>query len=363
MAKICINNDVFDKYRAGSTLNEAILEVHNELIAERCEANQNFAKLSPLAMVMYDANLNKKSTIDDMRAVQNSAYISGGTDINTWLFPAWVETTLRESMYATDLLPYICTSRIGVDGNVVQTAMLNLLNEGNKKAVKKARVAELADIPTGKITIGEKALTLWKRGRALTFSYEAARRMQIDIMAKHLQSIAADLAQQNVDAAIDVIANGDGNSGSAPISMGTTAATGSITKKDVITALYEYYKANKYAADVIVVPEKYLFDFADFAYDTNVVPGISQQITLNIPQIAVQNATVIYSADAQVNGKDALLFFNRDRTLIRYEENGSNIQEMDNFIRNQSKLMTTSENSAFALSMAGSNMYMEIKQS
>lgn len=363
MTKICVNGDVFDKYRAGSTLNDAILEVHNDLIAERCEKNPNFAKLSPLAMVMADANISKNSQVEDMLSVQNSAYMSGGTDVNTWLFPAWVETTLRESMYGTDLLPYICTTRIGVDSNVVQTAMLNLLNESNKKALQKSRVAELADIPTGKITIGEKAITLWKRGRALTFSYEAARRMKIDIMAKHLQSIAADLAQQNVEAAIDVIANGDGNSGSTPISLGKTAGAKTVSKKDVVTGLYEYYKANKYAADVIIVPEKYMFDVAEFAFDKNVVPGISAQIGLNIPQIAVQNATVIFSADAKVNSTEAILFLNRDRTLIRYEENGSSIQEMDNFIRNQSKLMTTTENSAFALSMAGSNMYMEIKQS
>lgn len=357
---ICVNEAVFDEYRAGSTLNEAILKVHNAAIQERCEKDDKFAQLSPIAMVMADAGLTNRSQLGEM---MNSAYISGGTDINTWLFPAWVETTLRQKVYETDYLPFVCTTRIGVDGNVVQSPMLNLLDEKNKKAIKKARIAELADIPTGKITMGDKAITLWKRGRAISLSYEVARRMRIDLVALQFRAIAGDLAHQNLEAAIDVAANGDGNTASTPISVGTTTGAKAITAKDITNALFSYSDANHFNADVIVVPKAYLPTFAEMSFDQNLVPGISNQVKLNIPQIDAQNVTIIGSDEAQVNGKDAMLLLNKDLTLIRYEENGSNIQEMDNFIRNQSKLMTTTENAGYSISIAGSNMYMEIKQS
>lgn len=357
---ICVNEAVFDEYRAGSTLNEAILKVHNAAIQERCEKDDKFAQLSPIAMVMADAGLTNRSQLGEM---MNAAYISGGTDVNTWLFPAWVETTLRQKVYETDYLPFVCTTRIGVDGNVVQSPMLNLLDEKNKKAIKKARIAELADIPTGKITMGDKAITLWKRGRAISLSYEVARRMRIDLVALQFRAIAGDLAHQNLEAAIDVAANGDGNTASAPISVGTTTGAKAITAKDITNALFSYSDANHFNADVIVVPKAYLPTFAEMSFDQNLVPGISNQVKLNIPQIDAQNVTIIGSDEAQVNGKDAMLLLNKDLTLIRYEENGSNIQEMDNFIRNQSKLMTTTENAGYSISIAGSNMYMEIKQS
>lgn len=357
---ICVNEAVFDEYRAGSTLNEAILKVHNAAIQERCEKDDKFAQLSPIAMVMADAGLTNRSQLGEM---MNAAYTSGGTDVNTWLFPAWVETTLRQKVYETDYLPFVCTTRIGVDGNVVQSPMLNLLDEKNKKAIKKARIAELADIPTGKITMGDKAITLWKRGRAISLSYEVARRMRIDLVALQFRAIAGDLAHQNLEAAIDVAANGDGNTASAPISVGTTTGAKAITAKDITNALFSYSDANHFNADVIVVPKAYLPTFAEMSFDQNLVPGISNQVKLNIPQIDAQNVTIIGSDEAQVNGKDAMLLLNKDLTLIRYEENGSNIQEMDNFIRNQSKLMTTTENAGYSISIAGSNMYMEIKQS
>lgn len=359
---ITVNDAVFEQYRSGISLNDAILNVHADEIQERSEKSKSFAGLNPLQMVMHDAKIKGTDQVEKMLTTKN-AYVSGGTETNTWLFPAWVETSLRENIYETDYLPYVVTTRIGVDSNVVQSPMLNLLDEKNKKAIKKVRVAELADIPTGKITIGSKAITLWKRGRALSYSYEVARRMRIDLFGRQFQAIASDLAHQNLEAAIDVAANGDGNDGSAPVELGTTKTVKAITGKDITNALLDYSEANHYNANVIIVPTTYLADLAEISYDKNMVAGVSAQVKLNIPQINLQEATIIGSDLASVGGTEAMILLNRDLSLIRYEENGSNIQEMDNFIRNQSKLMTTTENSGYAIGIAGSNMYMKIKQS
>lgn len=358
---ICVNDAVFEEYKKGSSLEDAILAVHGDEIQERADSNDKFAKLTPIQMAMLDAGLTGNNQLDDMMKLTNASYTSGGMETNTWLFPAWVETKLRQAVYETDYLPYVCTTRIGVDSNVVQSPMLNLLSENNKKAIKKARIAEMADIPTGKITISQKAITLWKRGRAISLSYEAARRMRIDLIALQFQAIAGDLAHQNLEAALDVAANGDGNADSAPIKIGETASAKTITGKDITKALYEYSDANHYNANVIIVPKNYILDLAELSYDKNLIPGISGRITLDIPQISVENVKVIGSDYAKVDNKDSLILLNRDLSLIRYEENGSNIQEMENYIRNQSKLMTTTENAGYAIGVAGSNMYMEIK--
>lgn len=362
MPNICLNSSVWDKYRSGYTLNDAIADVFKDEISERVQNNKKYDEITPLQMVMLDAGIAKSGTLQDImkQDVNNSAYISGGMDTNQWLFPAWVETTLRENLYDTDILPYLVNTRIGVDATTVQSPTLDLMEPKNKKAIMKARIAEGADIPTGKITIGERAITLWKRGRAIELTYEAARRMRIELFQRQMRAIASDLAHQDAEAAIDVAINGDGNKGSEAQKLGATSASGSIKPADIIEALLDYSDANHFNANTIVAPKKYVRELAMMMYDSQLAMGPSMNVTFNFPQMSNQRLDVVYTNDLQIGGKDAIVLLNRDLTLVRYQENGSNIQEMDNFIRNQTRLMTLTENSGYAIQTAGSNMYIEV---
>lgn len=363
MPNICLNSAVWEKYYAGETLNDAISDTFADEIQERVKNNAKFADLKPLQMVMYDAGIKKSGTLDNLMdmKVNNSAYTSGGIDTNQWLFPAWVETTLRENLYDTDLLPYLVSTRIGVDSNTVQSATLDLTSTENKKSIKKARIAEGADIPTGKITIGSQAITLWKRGRAIELTYEAARRMRIELFQRQMRAIAADLAHQEVESAIDVLVNGDGNTGSSAKELSTTANAGSVKAADIIDALIEYSFTNHFNANTIVTPKKYLKELSQMMYDRQLAMGASMEVTFNIPQLSSNQITLIGTDELKIGSNDALVLMNRDLTLVRYEENGSNIQEMDNFIRNQTRLMTLTENSGYAINTTGSNMYIKVK--
>lgn len=360
MSKICLNTDVWDRYISGCSLNDAIAETFSDEINERTKANVKFGELKPIQMVMLDAGIKKTGELGDIMRANNSAYTSGGMDVNQWLFPAWVETNLREKLYGTDYLPYMVNARISIDGNTVQSPTLDLTSDENKKGIKKARIAEGADIPTGKIRVGQKAITLWKRGRAIELSYESARRMKIELFNIQMSALAADLARQEIDAAAEVAANGDGNTGSEARKISTTANANTVTANDITHALVEYSFANNFNANTIIVPKKYLEIVGGFVYDSQLRVG-SLQVSFNIPQLDFKNLTVIGVSELQIANKDALVFLNRDNTLIRYQENGSNIQEIDSFIRNQSKLMTVTENSGYAINVAGSNMYVEVK--
>lgn len=362
MNKIFLNNDVWERYVSGAKLNDAISETFSADIQDRVKENDVFANMSPIQMVMHDAGIKGNSTLQTMmrQNVNNSAYTSGGMETNQWLFPAWVETTLREAMYEADYLQYLVNTRIGIDGNTVQSPMLDLMEPANKKAIKKARIAEGADIPTGKITIGERAITLYKHGRAIELTYEAARRMRVDLFNIQMRAIASDLAHQNMEAAIDVALNGDGNDNAAQ-KISTTKAAGVVSAEDIIGALYDYQNANHYNANTMVLPKKYLLNISQMTYDPTLALGASLQVTFNIPQINGQQITLIGVDDLTIGGKEAILLMNRDYSLVRYEENGSNIQEMDNFIRNQMKLMTLTENSGYAVNVAGANKYIEVE--
>lgn len=349
---ILINNKVRDLYVGGMSLNDAIATEFGDQIKEKVAENEKLANFTPVQMAMFEAGIKTNDTIGKFM----DAYTSNGTDANEWLFPAWMETTIREAMYGQNILPYLVSNSITVDSNLVQSPSLNLMEEKNKKAIKRARIAEGADIPVGKITIGAKAISLWKHGRGIEMTYEALRRMRIDLFRIHMNAIATDLAQQNVEAAADVLFKGDGNDNAA-VSLGATANAGEITNEELVNFLVDYLFDTNMNADTLVMSKDMYKALGHMSFDPTLAVGASSRVQFNMPQLNLSNITIL-TADVPEN---TILVSNRANTLIRYEENGSNIQENQRFIRNQTELMTFTENSGYAINVAGTNRYIQVK--
>lgn len=359
MDKIYVNSAVRDAYERGMPINEAIYSVFGDVLKKRVDDDKRIEKLTPLQVAMMDAGISKYSHVGDIMNA-SSSYTTNGASSNEWLFPVWTETTLRESNYSPNIIQYITTNVQGVDSNVVKSASLNMLSDKNKKSVKRARVAELADLPLAKIQIGEKAISLWKHGRAIQMSYESVRRVRVNIFARHIASIAKDIGKQDVDWAVDTLVNGDGNDGTDATSLGNTASATTITNEEIIGFLYQYWFDTNTQPDTIIAPRSIAQKILSMSFDTQLGYGASARFTFSAPQFA-SGDTVILAADVpKINSKDAILVFNRNDTLIKYIENGSMIQEADNFIHNQSRMLTISENSGYAISVIGNNKYIQL---
>lgn len=354
--KIVLNREVVDKWQSGLSINDAIRAVFEEEINDRITENEKLKELSPLNLVMRDAGITKR---DEMGKIMDTAYTSGGMESNEWLFPAFVETTMREALYGTDIIQYLTNTSISVDSNIVKSPSIDLKSDENKRAIKKMRVAEGADLPLAKIKIGEKAISLWKYGRAIEVTYEAMRRMRIDLVSKHLSAIANDIAFQTLDEAVDVLQNGDGNDNAAT-KLGTVASVATLDADTLVGLMMDYFMANHFAADTLVASPDIVKKLVGMTFDPSLSAGAATRLTFSTPQLANQNLNILFSAVPKIGGKDVIMLSNRSNTLTRYEENGSNIQEAQSFARNQTRLMTISENSGYAINMLGSNMYIEI---
>lgn len=359
--KLYANNKVYNAYRSGMSFNEALYSEFSEIIQDRIEKDPKFKDFTPLNMLMYDAGISKYSTLGHiMDATTGGTYTSGGIESNDWLFPIWMETYIRESAYAQNILNYICDTTIGIDGNIVKSASLELLSPENKDAVKKARVSEGADLPIAKIKIGEKAISLWKHGRAIETTYEATRRMRIDLFQKHINAIISDIARQGLEDAVDVLVNGDGNK-NASTQIADFSTSGGLTSENLVDAMIDYYDANNYAADTMTMSKEYFKKMVGMTFDPTLANGASARFTFETPQLGVQNVKILMADVPQIKSKNVILLSNKSNSLLRYEENGSNIQESQQFIRNQTNLMTISENSGYAINMKGSNMHIVVK--
>lgn len=352
---ITVNSKVIDLYMQGKSLNDAIRAVHEDEIQDVVSKNERLKELTPLNLVMRDAGINKYSTVGEL---MNTAYTSGGLESNEWLFPAFVETTIREAIYADDILSYLCNTTIGVDSNIVKSATLDLLSDKNKRSVKKMRIAEGADLPTAKISIGEKAINLWKHGRAIEMTYETVRRMRIDLFTKQMGAIVKDITFQNFDAAVDVLVNGDGNANAAT-KIATLDNLEALTGEALAGAMIDFWFENHYIANTLTMNKEKFKKLVGMTFDSSLTPGATARLSFNIPQIGAQTVTLLCGDVPQIGSKDVILMSNRDMSLIRYEENGSNVQENQSFARNQTNLLTVSENSGYAINTVGSNRFIE----
>jgi len=94
------------------------------------------------------------------------------------------------------------------------------------------RVGEMGEFPTTTITLADKTIHLIKVGRRLKASYEVLRRMQINLLALHLQILGLKMQRAATKYAIDVLVNGDGNTN--PASSQDVNQNGVLTYDDLV---------------------------------------------------------------------------------------------------------------------------------
>jgi hypothetical protein len=139
------------------------------------------------------------------------------------LFPEYIARTVRQGMEENDILPSIVATTTVIDAMDYRSIYSDAGDED--KALQD--VAEGAAIPETTIKTKEHLVSLKKRGRMLVASYEALRFQKLDIFGVMLRQIGAYIQKQQLQDAVDVIINGDGNeNGAVQYSVGSSPISG-----------------------------------------------------------------------------------------------------------------------------------------
>lgn len=133
------------------------------------------------------------------------------TEESAVLFPEFINRTAREALKESSTLKELVAITTPIDGDAYRTIYF----EDAPEATQLKRVAQGAELPLAIMKTSENAIRLYKYGRQLKMTYEAARRMRIDLFAHHIQSIMLQVDVDRAAAAIDVLINGDGNNNAA----------------------------------------------------------------------------------------------------------------------------------------------------
>ncbi len=151
------------------------------------------------------------------------------TSDSSVLFPEYISRAVRQGMEEVDLLPRIVATTTKID-SLDYRAITSVLSDDDKEL---KRVGEGAYIPETAVKTQDNLVSLKKRGRMLTASYEAIRFQHLDVFTVTLKQIGAYIARSQLKDAIATLINGDGNNNAA--SSSNTATSGTLTYSDLIT--------------------------------------------------------------------------------------------------------------------------------
>lgn len=346
--RIMLNNLNIDTYREafskGLTLSSYL---------EMNDPSPEGSKIDAFGRLMQEAGIVSRS-IPDRNIFSSQVEAFYRTDENKSLFPEFIARTLIKSMADFPLYNYLVAGRTPIDSNVYKAAYLDLDEAKNKKATEMRRVVEATDLPTAKLTLGKKAVEIYKYGRAIEISYEALRRMSIDMFRLHINRIGLDAASNKVEEILDVIKDGDGNNNAAEsIKMKSLDSTATKLTRDAwIKFLLGFYPNG---ANTVIANTDGLLQILEVLYPKVEVAGKMDEllssglnVKTNLPQNLIGNTTLLYSPHIEkIGGKEAIYAIDRNNCISELVEIGSTINEADRFIKNQTELLTISENSGF----------------
>ena len=129
------------------------------------------------------------------------------------LFPEYISRTVRQGMEEGDVLPHITAALTRIDGMDYRSISSEAVGEEKKLRP----VPEGTMIPSTSIKVQANLVKLKKRGRMLVATYEAVRFQKLDLFSVTLRQIGAHIARTQLEDAVDVLINGDGNENPATV--------------------------------------------------------------------------------------------------------------------------------------------------
>jgi hypothetical protein len=277
------------------------------------------------------------------------------------LQPPDVDRSLRFNALQPSMLPFLIGRVRMIQGEAAYGLYLNT-DATTEAGTKMGRVTEYAELPHIRVSTSEQAIRVAKYGFAIDISYEKMRRMPIDLVGWLIQYGSDNAERDKEDQAVDVLINGDGNSGTAATNTnGSTldaAAAGALTlKMDLLWRMKKWRRP--YVNDVMVGRAESMVarmllsaGSANLAAASYLVGSLPTALDMRIARTSLDGITFI---DNDTVAANTLLGIDSRYTLEMIVEVGSDIQEADRVITAQYQVITLSENVAFAIIVKGLN--------
>ncbi len=139
------------------------------------------------------------------------------------LFPEYIARTVRQGMEENDVLPSIVATTTNIDAMDYRS----IYSDASDDDKQLRDLLEGTAIPETQIKSKEHLISLRKRGRMLVASYEAIRCQKLDLFGVMLRQIGANIQKMQLEDALNVLLNGDGNDNACEqYVLGTNVSSG-----------------------------------------------------------------------------------------------------------------------------------------
>lgn len=226
------------------------------------------------------------------------------------------------------------------------------LDQPDVEHVRMNRIAETAELPRAIVRQSQHTINLFKYGKAFEISYEALRRVPIDKVGFFIAQLALQTEKDRVAQAFDVLLNGDGNAGTsaenftqASLDTGTT-----LTLRGWLAWKAKWLPPYQLTHVFMRESESVDLQLLNLGTQNPLLVNVGQGLgygTIN-PLQPITNSAVFYGLTNDV-AADVMLGIDRRFALERVTEIGSDIQETENFIERQTRILTFSEVDGFAI--------------
>ena len=146
------------------------------------------------------------------------------------LFPEYIARAVRQGLEHADQLGDIVAATTLVEGLDYRSV--------SSDTTGSSPTAEGGELPVTLVKTKSALVNMRKHGRVLSASYEALRYHRLDLFTVALRQIGADIAKAILADAVDVLINGDGNTGTA---AGVVYKGGSALAYDDLIALWNSF--------------------------------------------------------------------------------------------------------------------------
>lgn len=279
----------------------------------------------------------------------NAEYLSADYLPNTIMNPAYTDGVLRQMQIQPAIpLAEVVARTMQIDREDYRSLYLV---EPPADQVRLIRIAEAAELPRVKIATSQRSIRLHKFGRAIEASYELLRRQPIDLIAVHIQRIGIQSQVDQVAAAIDVMVNGDGNSGTSATvynltTLDAAAVAGTLTAKAWLAFRMKWI--NPYYMTRVLARSDIALQVEMLTFGNNFIPLAAQAQFGGVEPINQSLSSRIRMGITDDAPASKIVGFDSRFGIERVIETGSLINETERWIQRQVEILTMSENEAFA---------------
>lgn len=239
------------------------------------------------------------------------------------LFPEYIARSVRQGLEESDLVSALTAAVTRFDGMDYRS----ITSQAGGKEKELRRVEEGTAIPSTTVKVQENLVKLHKRGRMLVASYEAIRYQKLDLFSVTLRQIGAHIARMQLEDAVQVLMQGDGNGNAAPVF--NVATKGTVTYDDLVEL---WAKFDPYEMNTLLTGNDVMVKMLKLQEFQNPLTGLNFQGTgklatplgANLVHTSAMPAGTIIGLDKRfalemVQGSDVLIEYDKliDRQLER----------------------------------------------